>query len=55
MPSRVLYVLDGQQVQPLDLQLVRLSNDVHMHFVIVTDESKATRIGLLLRRLEFVF
>src|ERR1700759_2034113 len=55
MPSRVLYVLDVQQIQPLELHLVRLSDAVHMHFVIETDESKAARIGLLLRRLEFAF
>jgi hypothetical protein len=55
MASRVLHVLDVQQVEPSDLQLIRFSNDVHMQFVIVTEESKAKRIGLLLRRLELVF
>jgi hypothetical protein len=54
-PSRVLHVLDVQQAEPSDLQLIRFSDNVHMQFVIATEESKASRIGLLLRRLESVF
>lgn len=52
--SRVLQVLCIQQLQPSEFHLHSTAGTLHLDFLVLVDQAKAHRVGLLLRRLERV-